>query len=107
MTAQVARLSARDDLDLAIDAVDDIEGAFVHLAFVLGDGPIFALGQYDTGKCADRFLDDVATRRDYRPCGVRQSLAAAVADKLEGDDGGAMGDDDIRELAGLHANVRT
>src|SRR5664279_1404844 len=73
---------ARDDLDLAVDTVDDVERALEHLALVLGDGAIFAFGQYDAGKSADRFLDDVAARRDHGPCGVGQRLAALVADQL-------------------------
>src|SRR5471030_2036035 len=54
------RRSTRDDLDLAIDAVDDVEGSLEHLALVLGDGAVFAFRQHDAGECADRFLDDVA-----------------------------------------------
>src|ERR1700678_1896003 len=88
--------SARDDLDLAVDTINNVEGSLVNLGFVLGDGSILDFRQYDAGECADRFLDDVAARRDHRPCGVGQRFTAAVADKLERDDGGAMGDDDIR-----------
>ena len=35
----------RDDLDFAVDAVDDVEGSLEHLALVLGDGAVFAFGQ--------------------------------------------------------------
>src|SRR6202045_2377316 len=61
-------MSVRDDLDLPVDAVDDVERTLVHLAFVLGDGAIFPFGQNDAGESADRFLDDVAARRNHRPC---------------------------------------
>ena len=51
-------LLARDDLDLAVDAVDDVEGPLEHLAFVLGNRAVFAFGQHDARKRADRFLDE-------------------------------------------------
>src|SRR3979411_1678209 len=96
----------RDDLDLAIDAVDDVEGTLEYLALVLGDGAIFAFGKHDAGEGADRFLDDVAARRNHRPGGVRQGLAALVADQLQGDAPRAMGDDHVGQLAGLNADIR-
>src|SRR5260370_40739408 len=85
-------MSVRDDLDLAVDAVDHVERTLVHLALVLGDGAIFPFGQNDAGESADRFLDDDAARRNHRPCGVRQRLAAAVADQLHRDALRAMGE---------------
>ena len=104
MTAEGTR-SARDDLDLAVDAVDDVEGTLEHLAFVLGDGAVFALGQHDARKRADQFLDDVAARRDHRPRGVGERLAAPVADEFQRDDRRAVADGHVRQLAGLDADV--
>ena len=91
----------RDDLDLAIDAVDDVEGTLVHLALVLGDGAIFAFGQHNAGECADRFLDDVAAGRQYRPGGIGERLAAFVAHQLERNRGG----DVIKESIGAFPRV--
>src|SRR3954468_10482510 len=93
-----AQALPRDDLDFAVDAVDDIEAALVDLALVLGDGAVFAFGEHDAGKGADRFLDDVAARGQYRPGGVGERLAAPVADELERDDGSAVVDGDVGEL---------
>ena len=84
---QSVRRSARHDLDLAIDAVDDVEGTLEHLAFVLGDRAILAFGEHDAREGADRFLDDVAAGGQHRPGGVGERLAAPVADELERDDG--------------------
>src|SRR4029077_14131542 len=64
------RFLMRHHLDLAVDAVDDVEGTLVDLAFVLGDGAVFAFRQHDLGEGADRFLDDVAAGRQHRPRGV-------------------------------------
>src|SRR3954466_11656727 len=82
VSRQPIPLLARDDLDLAVDAVDDVEGPLEHLAFVLGNRAVFALRQHDARKRTDRFLDDVAARRDHRPRGVGERLAAPVADEL-------------------------
>src|SRR6185312_9436784 len=96
---------AGDHFDFAVDAVHDIERPLVDLALVLGDRTIFAFRQHDAGKCTDRLLDHVAAWRDHRPRGVGERLAALVGDELQRNDGRAMGDDDIGQLAGLHANV--
>src|SRR3954452_22325961 len=74
LEAPSAPVSARDDLDFAIDAVDDVEGTLEHLAFILGNGAVFTFRQHDARECADGFLDHVATRRDYRPGGVGKRL---------------------------------
>src|ERR1700741_5344651 len=85
----------RDHLDLAIDAVDDVEGALIDLALVLGDRAVFAFGEHHLREGANRFLDDVAARRDHRPGGVGKRLAALVGNELQRDDGGAVGDSDV------------
>ena len=54
---------ARQHLDVAVDAGNDLEFALVDLAFITGNGAIFALGKNHTRKGANRFLDDVTTRR--------------------------------------------
>src|SRR3954451_3032505 len=82
VSRQPIPLLARDDLDLAVDAVDDVEGPLEHLAFVLGNRAVFALRQHDARERTDRFLDNVAARRDHRPRGVGERLAAPVADEL-------------------------
>src|SRR4051812_37000723 len=105
-TASGTRLT-RHYLNLAVDAVDDVEGTLEHLAFVLGDGAIFAFGQDHAREGADGFLDDVTARRDHRPGGVGQRLAALVADQFQSDHRGAVRDDDVGQLAGLHADVGT
>jgi hypothetical protein len=43
----------RDDFDFAINAVDDVEGTLEYLAFILGNGAVFTLRQYDAGKRAN------------------------------------------------------
>src|ERR1700683_2241286 len=96
----------RDHLDLPVDAVDDVERALVHLALVLGDGAVFAFGQDHAWEGADRFLDDVAARRNHRPGGIGQRLAALVADELQRNDRRAVGDDDVGQLAGADADIR-
>ena len=96
---------ARHHLDVTIDAGNDLEFALVNFAFVASNSAIFALGENHTRKGADRFLDDVAARREHRPGRVGERLAALVADQLERDRGGTMGDRDVGQLAGLHANV--
>ena len=73
---QFGQESARHDLDFAVDAVDDVERALEHLALVLGDRTILAFGEHDARERADRFLDHVAARRDHRPRGVGERLAA-------------------------------
>jgi CubicO group peptidase (beta-lactamase class C family) len=102
---RLSAMSTRNHFNLAVDAVDDVEGSLKDLAFVLGDGAVFAFGQHDARECADRFLDDVAARRDHRPGGVGERFAAAIADQFQRDDGGAVGDDDVGQLAGLNADV--
>src|SRR5260370_41042947 len=42
--------SARDDLDFAVDAVDDVEGPLEHLALVPADGAAFAFRQHHARK---------------------------------------------------------
>ena len=69
--------SARQDLDLAVDAGDDLEVALKGLALVARDDVIVALGKHDARECADRFLDHVAAGREHRPLGVGERFAAA------------------------------
>src|SRR5262249_59209530 len=89
----------------AVDAGNDLEFALVDFAFVAGDGAIFALGKNHTRKGADRFFDDVTTRREHRPGSIGERLAAFVADQLKRDRGSTVGHSDVGQLAGLHANV--
>src|SRR6266478_4803622 len=95
----------RHHLDLAVDAGDHLELALIGASLIASDGAIVALGKHDAGEHAGRFLDDVAARRDDRPVGVGNCLAAAFADQLEGDKRGTMANRYIRELAALHPDV--
>src|SRR5262249_14612167 len=99
------RASTRDDLDLAVNAVDDAELAFVGLVIVASDGAILALRQDHAREGADRFLDHVAPGRQHRPLRVGPGLAAALAHELERDDGSAVIDRCVSELADLDADV--
>src|SRR6478609_5710670 len=98
---------ARQHLDVAVDAGNDLKFALVDLAFIAGNGAIFALGENHARKGANRFLDDVTTRRQHRPGRVGERLAAFVADQLERDRRSTVGHRDVGELAGLHANIGT
>src|SRR5262245_66566116 len=84
--------SARDDLDLAVDAVDHAELALVGAVVVARDRAVLALGQDYARERADRFLDDVATGGEHRPLGIGARFAAALVHELERDDRGAMVD---------------
>src|SRR6476646_4567754 len=99
--------SARQHLDVAVDAGNDLKFALVDLAFIAGNGAIFALGENHARKGTNRFLDDVTTRRQNRPSRVGERLAAFVADQLERDRRSTVGHRDVGELAGLHANIGT
>ena len=99
--------SARQHLDLAVDAGDDLEVALIGLGFVAGDDVVVALGEHHARECADQFLDDVAARGKHRPLRVGERLAAGLVHQLERNDRGAMGDDDIGKLRGLDVDVRT
>src|SRR5665213_1456531 len=101
-----ARLMRRD-FNVAIDAGHHFEFALVNLAFIAGDGAIFAFRQHHARERADRFLDHVAAGREHRPGRVGERLAALLVDQLERDDGGAMIDGNVGELAGLYADIGT
>src|SRR5262249_19553963 len=84
--------STSDDLDLAVDAVDDPELALVGLIVVTCDSAILPLRQDHARKGADRFLDHVTAGREHRPLGVGARSPATLAHELERDDRGAMAD---------------
>src|SRR4249919_2085731 len=102
---RTSRVSARNDLDIAVNTGDDFEFALEDLAFITGDSAIFAFSKNYARKGADRFLDHVATGREHRPCGIGKRLAATVAHQLERDRGSAMRHGNIGQFAGLDANI--
>src|SRR5215469_716981 len=103
--AQRKKALPRQNLDLTIEARLHLEVAVVDLAFTAGDGDVVALLEHDPWKCTDRLLDDVAPRGENRPRGIGKGLAALLADQLEGNDGGAVMDRHVGQLAGLNGNV--
>ena len=97
---------ARQHLDFAVDAGDDLEVALESLALVARDDVIIAFGKHEARECADQFLDHVAAGRQHRPLRIGERLAAGIVHELERDDGGTMGDHDIGELGRLDMHVR-
>ena len=71
---------AGQHLDIAVDARNNLEFALENLSFIACDRAIFALSQNDARKCANRFLDDVATWRQDRLRSVGKRLAAPIGD---------------------------
>src|SRR5262249_47745445 len=98
---EATNASARDDLDLAVAAGHDAELALEGLVVVTRDRAIFALRQDHAREGADRFLDHVAAGREHRPLRVGAGFATTLVHELERDDGGAMIDRGIGELADL------
>ena len=76
VAAALRRASARQHLDLAVDAGNDLEIALVGLALVARDDVIIAFREHDARERADQFLDHVAARRQHRPLRVGERLAA-------------------------------
>src|SRR6266576_1445489 len=101
---KIGRLTGQD-FNFPVEAWFHLEFAVVDLAFVASDHRILTFGQNHLGKGSDCFLYHVATRREHGPLGVGERLPAPLIDQLQGDHGGAMVDDDIGQLAGLHPNV--
>src|SRR6185295_20194621 len=91
---------ARPHLDIAIDAGNNLEFALEDLSFIARDRAIFALGQNDTWKCADRFLDHVAARRKHRPSCVGKRLTALIGDQFQRAGGSTVRDSDVSKLSG-------
>src|SRR5215472_10592112 len=74
----------RENFHVAIAARVDLEVTCIGLTTVTSDNAVQTLSERHRGEGADRFLHDIAARRQHAPSRVRQRLSPRRLDELQG-----------------------